>query len=372
MEQSIRFIKDHRGRRIAYAEIGSGPLLLCPAWWVSHLEIDWQHAGFRRFFGALAQDFRVVRYDRLGVGLSDRETVSQSLDEELDTVTRLLEQLRAPSASLLAISCAGPVALRLAAADARIDRLCFFNSYARGSDLATPAVRDAMLSLIAAHWGLGSKTLADIFAPDADGAELEALSRNQREWTTGANAAALMRLAYAMDASHDASRVTASTLVLHRRGDRAIAFEAGQKLAAEMPQAEFVALDSNIHPPWIDGTEDVERVRAFLRNRAVSSTQFSREASIVDEANRELLIDGARIPLTPLEWGVVRALTQRPETVVTRDELLQIVWRQPFAGSNKVDAVIRTLRKKLGAYADSIETATGHGYRFSRWHRSPP
>ena len=57
----------------------------------------------------------------------------------------------------------------------------------------------------------------------------------------------------------------------------------------------------------------------------------------------------------------------KPGTVVTRDELLEHVWKQPFAGSNKVEAVVRTLRKKLGQHATAIETVTGHGYRY----RSP-
>jgi len=49
------------GVRIAYASVGDGPLILCPAWWVSHVERDWQHPdfaafsrGWRRAFGSCA------------------------------------------------------------------------------------------------------------------------------------------------------------------------------------------------------------------------------------------------------------------------------------------------------------------------------
>jgi DNA-binding response OmpR family regulator len=55
--------------------------------------------------------------------------------------------------------------------------------------------------------------------------------------------------------------------------------------------------------------------------------------------------------------------------VVTRDEMLGEVWRTSFSGSNIVEAVVRSLRKKLGAFAPSIETVTGHGYRFHGWKR---
>lgn len=71
--------------------------------------------------------------------------------------------------------------------------------------------------------------------------------------------------------------------------------------------------------------------------------------------------------MTPLEYGVMHYLLDATGRVVTRDELLRHVWDAPFAGSNRVDAVIRTLRKKLGRYAPSIETVIGHGYRFRDW-----
>jgi DNA-binding response OmpR family regulator len=64
---------------------------------------------------------------------------------------------------------------------------------------------------------------------------------------------------------------------------------------------------------------------------------------------------------------VIHRLTTQHGQIVTRDELLEKIWKTPFAGSNKVEAVIRTLRKKLGRFAASIETVTGHGYRFSGW-----
>src|SRR3977135_1118154 len=71
--QVVRFLRDTSGARVAYAMVGDGPLVLCPAWWVSHVERDWEHPGFRHFFTRLADGFRVVRYDRPGTGLSDRD-----------------------------------------------------------------------------------------------------------------------------------------------------------------------------------------------------------------------------------------------------------------------------------------------------------
>lgn len=371
MQPEIRFFRDAAGRDIAFASVGSGPLLVCPAWWVSHLEHDWEEPEFRGFFGTLAQEFRVVRYDRVGVGLSDRSSVAQDLDEEVDTLARLLDHLAADRASLLAISCGGPVALRLARQQpTRIERLCFMNAYARGTDLASAAVRDAMIALVDSHWGLGSKALADVFAPNASGDVLARLSANQRAWASAPRATQLIRLAYAMDASDDAPEVRAPTLVLHRAGDRAIPLEAGRKLAAAIPGAQLRVFDHATHLPWLDGAREVEAIVRFLGGGNAEPAAPPSLGCLLDEPNRALVRDGQRVALTPLEWGVLRLLTAGPNRVVTRDTMLREVWRQPFAGSNKVDAVLRTLRRKLGNYADSVETVTGHGYRFTAWRRS--
>jgi DNA-binding response OmpR family regulator len=67
---------------------------------------------------------------------------------------------------------------------------------------------------------------------------------------------------------------------------------------------------------------------------------------------------------TRLEYGVLQHLSSHPDRVVGRDELLRDVWGQQFGGSNVVDAVVKSLRRKLGAHGGAIATVTGHGYRF--------
>jgi hypothetical protein len=83
----------------------------------------------------------------------------------------------------------------------------------------------------------------------------------------------------------------------------------------------------------------------------------------LDVAARALRVDGAEVALSPLELGVLAHLLDAGGSVVTREELLDAVWKQRFTGSNVVDAVIRLLRKKLGHHAEALETVKGHGYR---------
>ena len=96
---AIHFFTDSNGHNVAYAVQGprepseSAPWLVCPAWWVSHLERDWEHEPFRELFCGLAEHFNVVRFDRPGTGLSDRQRSHFSLQAETDTLISLLDHL---------------------------------------------------------------------------------------------------------------------------------------------------------------------------------------------------------------------------------------------------------------------------------------
>ncbi len=84
----------------------------------------------------------------------------------------------------------------------------------------------------------------------------------------------------------------------------------------------------------------------------------------LDEVARELAVQGTRVSLTPLEFGLLRHLREREGQAVPRHELLAEVWGTEFTGgSNVVDAVVRSLRHKLGAAAPVVETVRGSGYR---------
>jgi pimeloyl-ACP methyl ester carboxylesterase len=368
--QAVRFIRDASGARVAYAVVGEGPLILCPAWWVSHVERDWEQPGFRRFFTRLADGFRVVRYDRPGTGLSDRDVPARTQEAEVHLLSMIADALGEARFSIFAVSCAGPVALTYASMHHdRIRRLCLYGSYASGSDVATPELRDALADLVNVHWGFGSDALTAIFLPGASPREFEVFSRNQRNWASAPKAAELLRLSCDMEAVDVLPRVCTEALVIHRRDDRTVPLEAGRRLAAELPQARFVMLDGDVHLPWVGGDAIADMVHSFLAGKEALAVPSQAPGCRLDEANRELVLDGRREPTTRLEYSVMLALIRASERVVTRDELLVEIWNTPFAGSNKVEAVVRSLRKKLGPFAPSIETVTGHGYRFGGWKR---
>jgi len=87
---------------------------------------------------------------------------------------------------------------------------------------------------------------------------------------------------------------------------------------------------------------------------------------LLDEQARELVVNGSRIGLTPLEFGVLAYLVARPNKAVARYELVEAVWGygKEASTSNVVETVVRSVRQKLGAHRNALETVRGVGYRY--------
>jgi hypothetical protein len=88
------------------------------------------------------------------------------------------------------------------------------------------------------------------------------------------------------------------------------------------------------------------------------------EDDLLDVRRRQLRIDGQRVDLTPLEFEVLHYLRQHEGATVPRHALLADIWGyEADIGSNVIEAVVRSLRNKLGARSTIIETVRGVGYR---------
>ncbi|MDQ3033571.1 MAG: alpha/beta hydrolase [Myxococcota bacterium] len=268
MDAEVRFVRNSAGERIAYAVHGKGSPLVCVAWWVSHLESDWEHPGYRRFFAELGEQHTVVRYDRPGTGLSDRQRTTVDLESEVATLEAIVDGLGLGEMSLLGIACGGPTAVAYAARHPeRVTKLVAFGSYVRGSDIGPRGARDAVQALVRESWGLGSKTVADLFAPELDAEERRILGRAQRAAASADMASRLLALTFDVDVETEAREVSIPALVLHRKGDRTIPFAAGCELAACLPGARLRSLEGKAHPPWYgDVTAASRAVLDFLGN----------------------------------------------------------------------------------------------------------
>jgi len=121
-------------------------------------------------------------------------------------------------------------------------------------------------------------------------------------------------------------------------------------------EVPFYAAVLDFGPSSIDG---------WLAGLVAAELQIE-DDSILDLAQHQLVLNGRRVDLTKLEFDVISYLHQRQGTVVERSDLLRDVWGYDYAGgSNVIEANVRSLRKKLGDRAGSIETIRGLGYRFA-------
>jgi len=262
MEQEIRFC-ELDGRRLAYATVGEGPLLVFGARWITHLEDEWAMPEVRSFFEQFAQSHRVVRYDRLGVGLSDRDAPAPSVADEARALQTVLGEVAGGEPVVLfACSCAGLSTAAFAAAHPeRVSRIVFFGGYASRDDVPE-ATRRSLVDFVRTNWPLASQMLAGLLAPHASGDEIARLSAHKRRSATADAAAAFLELDLTADQRDLLPLVTTPALVLHRRGDRAVPVRHGRELAALLPNARFVTLNGDAHFPWLDDQRELRRALA--------------------------------------------------------------------------------------------------------------
>jgi pimeloyl-ACP methyl ester carboxylesterase/DNA-binding CsgD family transcriptional regulator len=311
LEQAIGFLP-HRGGRVAYAVVGGGPALLLDLGRAHDLEAFWRHPAYRRFVQRLGRRFTVVRWDRPGFGLSDRDGAHLSLEAELALIEHLARHLGLEDARALAADDGGPVMVQFAARQpGRVSRLALFGTSAEGRWLSSPLPPKALRALrapgsLAIHAVLAAvisggcqpevgRWLASAFAGAADDATMVRLMVETRR----------------LDARPVLPLVAALTLVLHRERDPVVAPALGRKLAAGIAGAEFVALAGTAHLVYEGDVEQVlQAVIPFLAGG--SQGEPAREPAALSQREVEV-VRMVTLGLTSAEIG--RRLAIRRRTV---------------------------------------------------------
>lgn len=111
--------------------------------------------------------------------------------------------------------------------------------------------------------------------------------------------------------------------------------------------------------------EMVSRVRAVLRRASPEATKALSAGTVsMNLAEHTVTVAGERVTLTLKEYELLRLFLENPGMVFTREHLMNSVWGNDFFGETRtVDVHIGTLRTKLGACGDYIQTVRGVGYR---------
>jgi DNA-binding SARP family transcriptional activator/pimeloyl-ACP methyl ester carboxylesterase len=266
LPQEIQFCVSADAVRIAYATVGQGPPLVKAANWLSHLEFDWQSPVWRHWVEGLARYHRLIRYDERGCGLSDWHVPDMSFAAWLNDLEAVVEAAGVDRFPLLGMSQGGAIAIAYAVRyPERVSHLILYGSYARGKLQRNPSAAqvleaNTLVDLIKIGWGLENPAFRQVFAalfmPDGTPEQIRAFTELQRVSSSPENAARIVSGFNEINVTDLARRVTAPTLVLHARDDGRIPFEEGRLLAALIPNARFVPLESKNHvlladePAW--------------------------------------------------------------------------------------------------------------------------
>jgi pimeloyl-ACP methyl ester carboxylesterase/DNA-binding CsgD family transcriptional regulator len=251
--QAVRYCATPAGR-VAWSALGSGPPLLCDSGWVTHLRQALELFAFGSFVAALAERFTVIRFDKPGCGLSagrdapKGEPPDLSFETQIAVALAVADSAGADRFAMFGASQGGQLAAALAARHPdRVTELVLYGTCARGRDLAPAPVRESLVGLVRAHWGLGSTMLASIFIAEPTPDEVAAFSRAQRVSASAAVAARALEVYYGTDVAGLLPTIRARTLVLHREADQSTAFALGQEVASLIPGATLVPLPGRSH-----------------------------------------------------------------------------------------------------------------------------
>jgi pimeloyl-ACP methyl ester carboxylesterase/DNA-binding CsgD family transcriptional regulator len=264
--QDIQFCTSGDGTRIAVASCGAGPVILRAAHWLSHVDYDLESPVWRPWVRALAARNRFVRYDPRGCGLSDRHVADLTIEAwhaDLEAVAASIEE---PQFVLLGLSQGGALSIAYALKyPERVSHLVLVNAYGQGARVraTTDAARleaETLVNFIRIGWGRDNpafcRFFTNLFIPDGTPEQHRWWGDLERVTARAEVAAQLLRAMQGIDVLDLAAKLRVPTLILHCRGDMRVPFDEGCKLAAAIPGARFVPLDSKNHvllpdePAW--------------------------------------------------------------------------------------------------------------------------
>jgi class 3 adenylate cyclase/pimeloyl-ACP methyl ester carboxylesterase len=256
-EQQIRFCRSSDGVQIAYSCIGQGPPLVKTGNWMTHLEKDLESPIWRHLWRDLARDHTLLRYDARGMGLSDWEVDEISFDAFVRDLEAVVDAAGLERFDLLGISqgCAVSIAYVVRHPE-RVNRLVLYGGFALGAAKRSRSPADkeqeaAMRTLMRLGWGQQNPAFRQMFtsqfAPDATKEQADWFNDLQRASCSPENAVRYLETSGGIDVSELLGKVAAPTLVMHARDEVRVPFENGRRMAAGIPGARFVALQSRNH-----------------------------------------------------------------------------------------------------------------------------
>ncbi len=388
----VRFVTTQDGVRLACAVYGEGPPLIWVANWLTHLELDWTSPVWKHWLEFLTRHFTLVRYDERGCGLSDWTDEGFDLDHWVADLEAIVDALELERFSLLGLSQGGPIAIEYSVRHPkRVSQLILVGTFPSGQFLQRNSVvathTELMAGLVETGWGASNpafrQMFTSLFVPGATEEQRDWFNELQRRSTTPKIAAAQLRAFRQIDVRERLTQVRAPTLVLHARHDAAIPFAEGRSIAAAIPGARLVPLDSDNHiplepdPGWpvlrreiaaLVGGDDNAAGDASGRVTVRKPDCWKVGEYTIDLRAREVRHGGAAVAVENRAFDLLAYLLEQRDRAVSKGELQTALWPSMILTESALTRCVMKARRAVGDDATRqavIRTVHGYGYRFT-------
>jgi class 3 adenylate cyclase/pimeloyl-ACP methyl ester carboxylesterase len=300
----------HYARRgdlhVAYAEIGDGPIdvVFIPGF-VSNLNrtLDPEHwATAATWLERLARFARVITFDKIGTGLSDRSTDVPGLDDRMDDVRAVMDAVGSERAALVGVSEGGPMSILFAATfPERVHSLTLYGACAtfrRTDDHPWAHSAEELAAsrlLVDKYWGTGLCLATLVPSGEVTDDNLGTFGEAEVACASPGAVMRLMEMNSLIDVRSVLPAISVPTLVVHAMSDNSVPFPSGEYLAQHIPGAQFLPIDFNAHlsflqttgaiVDWVDDFEEfVTGVRPIgFADRVLATVMYT---DIVDSTAR--------------------------------------------------------------------------------------
>jgi pimeloyl-ACP methyl ester carboxylesterase len=258
MHQEIQYCTAPDGVRLAYSIIGKGtpPVVRTPHWF-AHLEYDLKAPIYRHQILGLAHRHSLLRYDGRGIGLSQRDVTEICFERLVGDLETVVDRAGFERFALVGLSQGGAVAVAYASRHPeRLTHLIIYGGFVRGilhrdSGEKQRTILELSRGIIREGWGSDQDSYREFFTsqfiPDGTVEHHRWLNDTQRIAATPEIAERILCLNADTNVIDLLSTIRVPTLVMHARGDLRVPFSLGQEIAAGIPGAKFVPLETRNH-----------------------------------------------------------------------------------------------------------------------------
>ena len=258
---------------LAYQVVGTGPIdVVFATGWVSHLDYVWTEPSYACFLVRLASFARLILFDTRGTGLSDGRIDAATAAQRVSDIRTVMEAAGSHRAALVGVSDGGSIASLFAATHPEETRaLVTLGASPKGTSTPdypwarTRSQHEQFQDAVRRDWG-GPVGIEDVAPSRAADARFRTWWSNYLRMAASPVAAAtLARMNADLDVREVLTAIRTPTLILHRRGDRAVRPANARYLSEHIAGARFVELPGQDHLPFL-GDQDaiVDEIERFL------------------------------------------------------------------------------------------------------------